>query len=133
MRNVEEYTKDLKYFTRQNRAEKKEYNPDKYTNYIPQERYYKDHFAIHGDVVLTESNYLKADKNDDEMNQYVHNKLNLKRELNRYNNIGADKKRIPGENNSYREKRYTKQKPIDYMKEKENILILLISLKIIVE
>ena len=60
---------------------------------------------------MPESNYLKGEKNDDEMNQYVHNKLNLKRELNRYNNVGADKKRIPGENNSYREKRYTKQRP----------------------
>ena len=112
MRNVEEYTKDLKYYTRQHRAEKKEYNPDKYINYItPQERYYKDHFVVHGDVVLPESNYLKTEKNDDDMNQYIHKKLNLKKEINRYNNVGADKKGIPGENNSYREKRYTKQKP----------------------
>ena len=37
----------------------------------------------------------------------------MKNEINKYNNVGADKKGKPGEVN-YQEKRYFKQKPVLY-------------------
>jgi len=119
MGNNDEYVKDLKYYTSQHRAEKKEYNPDIYLDKItPQERYYKEHFQNHGSDVLPEAKTNKySDRNenldDKKVNDYIHNKINLKNEINKYNNVGADKKGKPGEVN-YQEKRYFKQKPVLY-------------------
>ena len=108
--NNEEYIKDLKYYTSQHRAEKKEYDPDIYMSKItPQERYYRDYFANH-DILSGENRNKKTE--DKQINDYIHNKLNLKNEINKYNNIGADKKGKEGEIN-YKEKRYFKQKPKD--------------------
>ena len=106
----EQYIKDLKYYTSQHRREKKEYDPDIYINKItPQERYYRQYYANPGPSVLEEE-IINNKKNDDKkLNDYIHNKLNLKNEINKYNNVGADKKGKPGEID-YKEKRYFKQK-----------------------
>ena len=97
----EEYVKDLKYYTSQHRADKKEYDPDIYMSKItPQERYYREHYANNDD---------NNSNKDKKVNEYIHNKLNLKKEMNRYNNVGADKKGNPDEVN-YNEKRYFRQK-----------------------
>lgn len=118
MRNVDEYTKDLKFYTNQHRAEKKEYDPDIYMSKItPQERYYRDIYANHGDIVLPET---KNDGND-YIDKYIHNKKYLKDEINRYNNVGADKKGIPGEY-ANKEKRYLKQKPKNLSEEKRKFI-----------
>ena len=108
--NNEEYVKDLKYYTSQHRTEKKEYDPDIYMSKItPQERYYNELYSNH-----EENQPKKNGKNDDKkLNDYIHNKLNLKKEMNKYNNVGADKKGNP-DNVNYKEKRYFKQKPILY-------------------
>ena len=108
--NNEEYIKDLKYYTSQHRAAKKEYNPNIYYNKVtPQERYYKQHFANHG-IINEDDNYNTESK---KLDAYVHNKVNLNNEIKRYNNVGADKKRKEGEIN-IREKRYCKQRPYLY-------------------
>ena len=107
--NNDEYIKDLKYYTSQHRAEKKEYDPDLYINKeSAQERYYRDHFANHG--ILAPSENISEEK---KINDYIYKKLNLKNDMKNYNNVGADKKGKEGVIN-YQEKRYFKQKPIVY-------------------
>ena len=57
MKNNDEYTKDLKYYTKQHRAEKKEYDPDQYVNKVtPQERYYKQYYENSGSIISPEYN-----------------------------------------------------------------------------
>ena len=100
----EEYVNDLKYYTRQHRGEKKQYNPDIYINKItPQERYYRE---MYGNRIN------KDGKNeDDKLNDYIYNKLYLKKDINKLNNIRE--KRNP-DGIEYREKRYFRQKPRIY-------------------
>ena len=111
--NNEEYVKELKYYTNQHRTEKKEYNPDIYINKItPQERYYKQYYGNFGDSELNkEGNNKKLE--DKKINDFIHNKVNLKNEINKYNNAREDKKGKQGEIN-YQEKRYFRQKPMVY-------------------
>ena len=111
--NNEEYINDLKYYTSQHRAEKKEYNPDIYINKItPQERFYRQYYGNFGpsDLVIEGNNKKLEEK---KLNDYIHNKINLKKELNKYNNVGADKKGNQGEVN-YKEKRYFRHKTMAY-------------------
>ena len=55
MENDEEYIKDLKDYEEEHRTAKKEYNVDIYINHeTPAERYYRDHYDMHGKVVLPE-------------------------------------------------------------------------------
>ena len=115
--NNEEYIKDLKYYTSQHRAEKKEYDPDVYMSKItPQERFYREQYANHG--VLAPNENISEEK---KVNDYIHNKLNLKKEINKYNNVGADKKGKEGEVN-YKEKRYFKQKPVGLYEGRRNFV-----------
>ena len=106
--NNEEYVNDLKYYTSQHRGEKKEYDPDIYMAKItPQERYYREMYGNNAN-----NNLNKDGKNeDDKLNDYIYNKLYLKKDINRLNNI-RDNKNPDGVN--YREKRYCKQKPRIY-------------------
>ena len=113
--NNEEYKRDLKYYTKQHRAEKKEYDPDKYMSKItPQERYYREHYGAQCPFGSNQNtNYENVNENKNEerkINNYIHNKINLNNEIKEYNNARADQKGKPGEEN-YNEKRYFKQKP----------------------
>ena len=47
----------------------------------PQERYYKHHYEVHGNVVLPESDYYEHKNNEERKNNYIKNKQNL----NNYN------------------------------------------------
>ena len=114
----EEYKRDLKYYTRQHRAEKKEYDPDKYMNKItPQERYYREHYGAQCPFGSNENQtYDNANNNKNEerkINNYIHNKINLNNEIKQYNNDRDDRKG-KSEEEDYNEKRYFKQKPRIY-------------------
>ena len=107
----EEYVDDLKYYTSQHRAEKKEYDPEEIVGKVtPQERYYRE---IYGNNI--NNNLNTNDKNEDKkLNEYIYNKLNLKKDINRLNNIREN----PDEEN-YKDKRYFKQKPKVYEEKRE--------------
>ena len=107
----EQYIKDLKYYTSQHRTEKKEYNPDNYiTKITAQERYYRQYYANPGPSVTKEEIINNKKLEEKKLNDYIHNKINLKNEIDNYNNVGADKKRKQEEIN-IKEKRYFRQRP----------------------
>jgi hypothetical protein len=117
MGDNDEYVKDLKYYTKQHRAEKKEYNPDLYIYKVtPQERYYKEHFDNHGSNVLPEEKIKRPSGIDEQrLNDYIYNKINLNNDIKQYNNERADRVGAPGPDNiNYKEKRYFRQKPKGY-------------------
>ncbi len=118
MGDQDEYVKDLKYYTSQHRAEKKEYNPDKYIYKVtPQERYYKEHFDNHGSCVLPEENINRNPKkaNEKRLNDYIYNKINLNNDIKEYNNERPDRVGGPGPDHiNYKEKRYFRQNPKVY-------------------
>lgn len=101
MKNDEEYVKDLKEYQGEHRVPKKEYNADIYIDReTAQDRYYRDHYDCHGLVVLPESNY------DTEQNNELYRRLNysekkrrLRKDMEIYNNVGADQKH-PGGNSA---------------------------------
>jgi len=95
MKNIEEYSKNLKNYSKVHRAEKKEYNPDKYlSKESASERYYKEIYDPHGSCVLPET-YLSTEPKSKEL--YALKKKNLKKEITQYNDCGVDQKRKPGE------------------------------------
>ena len=94
MKNNEEYIKNLKNYSKIHRAEKKEYNPDKYlVKESAAERYYKEVYEPHGSSVLPERHYSAGPENKQ---IYAEKKKFLKKELTQYNDCGADKKKKPG-------------------------------------
>ena len=95
MKNNEEYKLNLKNYSKAHRAEKKEYNPDIYlAKESAAERYYKEFNDPHGSMVLPER-YFSSDPKNQKV--YAEKKKNLKKELTKYNDCGADKKKKPGE------------------------------------
>ena len=98
MRNNDEYSKDLIYYTKEHRAEKKDYNPEIYVNKItPQERYFKQYYENHEDVILPGNNpTTEANINQEKIN-YIKRKINLEKNEKIFNDVGVDKKRIEGE------------------------------------
>jgi len=95
MKNNEEYKLNLKNYSKEHRAEKKEYNPDRYLQKeSAAERYYKEFNDPHGSLVLPERCFSSDPKNQ---KIYAEKKKNLKKELTKYNDCGADKKKKPGE------------------------------------
>ena len=110
MKNYEEYRKNLKNYAKAHRAEKKEFNPDKY---IPKEsaaeRYYKEVYDTHGSVVLPERCFSSDPQSK---RAYAEKKKNLKKEITKYNDCGADRKKKPGEHEgqSLDNKIYVKKK-----------------------
>ena len=105
MKNNEEYVRDLKDYEGEHRTAKKEYNVDIYINReTPAERYYRDHYDMHGAVILPESNY-NSQKNQDAINRanYAHNKKLLNKEMKKLNDCGADKKHPGGNSVNYPE------------------------------
>jgi hypothetical protein len=95
MKNNEEYVLNLKNYSKEHRAEKKEYNPDKYLmKESAAERYYKEFNDPHGSLVLPDRCFSSDPKNQ---KIYAQKKNNLIKELTKYNDCGVDKKKKPGE------------------------------------
>ena len=116
MKNNQEYAKDLKYYTKQHRGEKKEYNPDLYLDIIsPQERYFENYYGNNCEGVLP-GTYLNSEGNIDDIKlNYIKKKINLHKDEKVFNDVGADKKRKEGEN-VQKEVRYVKNHPITVYK-----------------
>ena len=80
MKNNEEYIKNLKNYSKIHRAEKKEYNPDKYlVKESAAERYYKEVYEPHGSSVLPERHYSAGPENKQ---IYAEKKKFLKKRIN---------------------------------------------------
>ena len=95
MKNNEEYKKNLKNYAKAHRAEKKEFDPDKYlAKESAAERYYKEVYDTHGSVVLPERCF---SSNTQSKKAYAEKKKNLKKETTKYNDCGVDRKKKPGE------------------------------------
>ena len=90
VKDNKEYIKVLKKYETEHRAPKNEYRPEIFLKTeTPAERYYKDHYDLHGMVVLPESN--NDNKN---LADYVHNRRFLNKELEKINNEEVDKNRL---------------------------------------
>ena len=86
MKNDDEYIKDLQYYTETHRSEKKEFKPDLSMKYVlPQERYFRHHYEIHGKIVLPETDYFELTNGEEKKDNYIKNKLYLNRDSNTYN------------------------------------------------
>ena len=95
MKNNEEFSKNLKKYTKTHRAEKNEYNPDKYLRLEnAAERYYKEIYDPHGSTVLPERNF-SADPNNKKT--YADKIKNFNKEMAKYNDCGADGKKKNGQ------------------------------------
>ena len=95
MKNNEEYKKNLKKYAKAHRAEKKEFNPDKYlAKESAAERYFKEVYDSHGSLVLPER---CLSSNPQSKAAYAEKKKNLKKEITKLNDCGADHKKKPGE------------------------------------
>jgi len=105
MMNNEEYVNELKYYTRTHRSEKKEFHPDlSMKNVKPQERYFRQHYEIHG--VLPQTNYfVLSNKNEENKNNYIKNKLYINNESYNYNRPNRSESE-----GAKREIRYARQK-----------------------
>jgi hypothetical protein len=85
----------LKDYSKVHRAEKKEYNPDKYlSKESASERYYKEIYDLHGSYVLP-GVHLNTEPKSKEL--YALKKKHLKKEITLYNDCGVDHKKKPGE------------------------------------
>ena len=106
MINNEEYINELKYYTRTHRSEKKEFHPDLSMKYVkPQERYFRQHYEVHGRVILPETNYYVLSKDEENKNNYIKKKLYINRES--YNNYRPNRSESEG---GKKEIRYVRQK-----------------------
>ena len=104
MMNNEEYVNELKYYTRTHRSEKKEFHPDlSMKNVKPQERYFRQHYEIHG--VLPQTNYFVLSNNEENKNNYIKNKLYINNESYNYNRPNRSESE-----GAKREIRYARQK-----------------------
>ena len=117
MKNNDEYSNDLKYYTKQHRAEKKEYDPDKYVYKVtPQERYYNQYYENSGNIISPGYNRNAEINGEKNKLDYVQKRVNLEKNEKIYNDVGADKKRI-GREVPEKEVRYVKNHPItEYQK-----------------
>jgi hypothetical protein len=111
-RNNEEYSNELKIYSKEHRGEKKEYDPDKYIETVtPQERYYRHIYENHAEGILP-GTYLKSEGNIDESKlNYIKKKINLHKNERLFNDVGVDKKRKEGQN-PLQELRYIKRHPL---------------------
>ena len=92
MKNNEEYKKNLQSYTKEKRAEKKSFKPDKYLNTeTPAERYYKEMYNNNGKIFP--ENNLKKDLINKE--KYAEKKRNLKNDINKINDEISEIKTNP--------------------------------------
>ena len=95
MKDNEGFKNNIKKYTAEHRAPKKEYNPDKYLKVeTAAERYYKEIYDPHGSTVLPER-CLSSEHQDKK--KYSEKRKNFKKEMAEYNDCGADGKKKPGE------------------------------------
>ena len=98
MKNNEQYKQDLKNYAENHRAEKKEYNPNKYlVAETAAERYYKEIYDSHGNTILPER-FLTEGNIPETKKSYALKKKTLKKELQELNDCGADKAKKYNEN-----------------------------------
>ena len=98
MENNEEYKQNLKDYTKNHRAEKKEYNPNKYLAIeTAEERYYKEIYDQHGNTILPERHTYTEGNIPETKKSYALKKRNLNKEIRELNDCGVDKKKKPGE------------------------------------
>ena len=99
MKNNEEFSQNLKKYTETHRAQKKEYNPDKYLRVEnAAERYYKEIYDPHGSTVLPERNFSAGPNNKQ---AYADKKKNFNKEMAKYNDCGADGKKKSGQHEGF--------------------------------
>ena len=99
MKNNEEFSQNLKKYTETHRAQKKEYNPDKYLRVEnAAERYYKEIYDPHGSTVLPERNFSAGPNNKQ---TYADKKKNFNKEMAKYNDCGADGKKKSGQHEGF--------------------------------
>ena len=103
MKNLEEYKKNLKSYTKEKRTEKKSFKPKEIINETPAERYYKEMYEHNGSNILPERCF-SADKYTKEI--YADKKKNLKNEDNKLNDEISEIKLKPKVN----KKIYVKKK-----------------------
>ena len=95
MKNNEEFSKNIKKYAAEHRAEKKDYNPDKYLKReTAAERYYKEVYDPHGSTILPERYFSASPENKQ---KYAQKKKNFNKEMTKYNDCGADGKKKYGE------------------------------------
>ena len=112
MKNNEEFSKNLQKYTADHRTAKKVYNPDKYLKReTAAERYYKEIYDLHGSDILPERSF-SSELNNKKI--YNEKKKNLNKEMAKYNDCGADKKKKPGEHEGF-----NKEKKIHVKKKNE--------------
>ena len=103
MKNNEEYKKNLQDYTKEKRADKKCYKPDKYLNTeTPAERYYKEMYNNNGKIFP--DNNIKKEINNKE--KYAEKKRNLKNDINKINNDISEIKTNP----TYTKQTYIRKK-----------------------
>ena len=99
MKNNEEYKKNLQKYAADHRAPKKEYNPEKYLQReTAAERYYKEIYDPHGSAVLPER-YFSAEHQSQK--EYADKKRNFNKEMAKFNDCGADRKKKYGEHEGF--------------------------------
>ena len=112
MKNNDEYTKDLIYYTKQHRAEKKEFSPKVNSNRMTaQERYFNQYYENHGNVISPGNNIYSEENIDKNKINYILKRRNIEKNEKIYNDVGADKKREEGQV-PQKEIRYVKKHPI---------------------
>jgi hypothetical protein len=112
MKNNDEYTKDLIYYTKQHRAEKKEFSPKVNSNRMTaQERYFNQYYENHGNVISPGNNIYSEENIDKNKINYILKRRNIEKNEKIYNDVGADKKREEGQV-PQKEIRYVKNHPI---------------------
>ena len=93
MKNNSEYKKNLESYTKEKRAEKKCYKPDKYLkNETPAERYYKEMFDNNNSLIFPEK-YFDNERLCKEL--YSEKKKHLKNDINKVNDEISDNKINP--------------------------------------
>ena len=96
MKNIDEYKKNIKDYTKERRTEKKSFKPDKYfKDETPAERYYKEMYDPSG-VNIVPDRCLSAERYNKE--NYAQRKKNWKNETNKLNDEVSDMKLNPKEN-----------------------------------
>ena len=119
MKNNEQYKQDLKNYTETHRAEKKEYNPNKYiVAETAEERYYKEIYDPHGDIILPERKNLN-DEIPQTKKSYALRKKHLKKEIRELNDKAAEKTKKQLQNYDLNKIPYAKKDKVNW-NEKNN-------------
>ena len=118
MKNNEEFSNDIRNYTREHRRAKQDYNPDKYLlKESASEIYFKQMYNSEGSSIIRERPFSVDPENQ---RKYEYNKKYLKSDIRKLNDCGVDKKRNPNERNDqlFVKRKYLKKNMFDYTKNK---------------